>query len=134
MEKSTQMDLMATVEEEERAVEPYGLLEGTLKGMVILLSREVQGALDPNAAPDIAVIIGTTTVAGVVADILVTSPPITSGGTSSGTGMFLGVHQGAGVLVAEDLDGYAHTISTVADTEHFRRNKENAHVMQGTLG
>lgn len=109
-------------------------LSFAFKGMVILLSREVQGALDPNAAPDIAVIIGTTTVAGVVADILVTSPPITSGGTSSGTGMFLGVRQGAGVLVAEDLDGYAHTISTVADTEHFRRNKENAHVMQGTLG
>lgn len=71
------MELMETLEEEERAVEPFGLLEDTLKGTVILLSREGEGAIIPSAAAEIPVIpLDTTMVVGAVGGTFVTSHPI----------------------------------------------------------
>lgn len=78
MVQSRQMELMETLDEEEQAVEPSGLLEDTLKGTAILPSKEVQGAIIPNVAVVVPVIqLDTTMVVEAVEDTFVTSHLIT---------------------------------------------------------
>ena len=86
-------------------------------------------AIGLNAALCIASVVDTTMAAGEVVGTLVTSPLITSEGTSYGTGMYPGVRQVAGVLAEEDLGRFVKTIFTVVDTGHFRLKQGNARVM-----
>ena len=109
------------------------LLSLAFQDTAILLSGEVQGATDPNAAPVIAVLVGTTMAAGVAADTFVTSLQITSGGTSSGTGMHPGVRKGAEAPEGEEMVRFVKTVTTVAVTEYFQLNNGNAHALQVTM-
>lgn len=81
------------------------------------------------AALEIATVTGTTMAAGEVVGTLVTSPLITSEGTSYGTGMYPEVRQGAGVPAEEDLGRFVKTIFTVVGTDHFYLKQGNARVM-----
>lgn len=78
MVQSRRMELMVTLEEEERVVEPSGWLEDTLKGTAILPSEAVQGAIIQNVAVVIPVVtLHPTMVVEEVEDTFVTSHLIT---------------------------------------------------------
>ena len=94
-----------------------------MQDTAILLPEEVPAAIGLHAA------LGIAAAAEEVVGTLVTSPLITSEGTSYGTGMYPGVWQGAGVQAEEDLGRFAKTIFTVVDTGHFRLTQGNARVM-----
>ena len=69
---------METLEEAGRAVELFGLLADTLKDTGTSQSKEEKGAIIPNVAAAIPVILrGSTMVVGVAGDTFITSLPIT---------------------------------------------------------